>query len=77
MDQLTAGILMLFPAIFVLLLIAGGLIMLVFWVFHYLQATYSGMHPKRTNSLHVSDRRSGKDRRSVLGHESPWVSGAH
>ncbi len=77
MEQLTAGILMLFPAIFVLLLFAGGLIMFAFWVFHYLQATYSGIDPKRTNSLHLPDRRSGKDRRSVLGHEGSWVSGAH
>lgn len=56
MENFLAGILMLAPAIFLLLLIAGGLIMASMWIYAHLPINKIGKN-------HTYERRSGIDRR--------------
>ncbi|MET0071180.1 MAG: hypothetical protein ABW096_14180 [Candidatus Thiodiazotropha sp.] len=59
MEIILAGILMLAPAIFIVLLIAGGIIMASMWVYAHLQ--HDGGGKKRRY-----ERRSGIERRHTV-----------
>jgi hypothetical protein len=70
MELLFVGFLMLFPAITVFLITAGGIIIFSKWGFSHLRAILPGGHPVTASILHVSDRRTGIDRRhGEPGHE--------
>ncbi|MES9947237.1 MAG: hypothetical protein ABW080_19995 [Candidatus Thiodiazotropha sp.] len=59
METILAGILMLAPAIFFILLIAGGIIMASIWIFAHLPIDKAG----KKQSV---ERRSGSDRRHTV-----------
>lgn len=66
METIVVGILMLFPAVFILLLIAGGAIMVSFWVFAHLPPSLTGKTPAKVTKPYRNERRSGSDRRHQL-----------
>lgn len=59
MEVILAGILMLAPAIFIFLLIAGGIIMASMWIYLHLPMN-------KTLKKYRYDRRSGIDRRHTV-----------
>lgn len=59
METILAGILMLAPAIFIFLLIAGGIIMASMWIYVHLPIN-------KTLKKYRYDRRSGIDRRHTV-----------
>lgn len=67
MEQIFTGILMLFPALFVLFLIVGGLVMISLVLYHYWHAsTASATQSPAAARSPVTNRRKGKDRRHPI-----------
>ncbi|RRS35992.1 MAG: hypothetical protein OI74_01175 [Gammaproteobacteria bacterium (ex Lamellibrachia satsuma)] len=69
MEQIFAGILMLFPALFVLFLIVGGLVMLSLMLYHYWHAFSVTQSPAVVRSP-GTNRRTGRDRRRPIDSQS-------
>ena len=63
MENFLVGLAMMIPAIFVVLLVAGGVITVSVWAYMYFSAPIKGKdHLKRDNAPR-RERRSGRDRR--------------
>lgn len=70
MEQIFTGILMLFPALFVLFLIVGGLVMISLVLYHYWHASSATQSTAAAKSQVTANRRTGKDRRHPIDSQS-------
>lgn len=63
MENFLVGLAMLAPAIFVVLLIAGGIVIVSAWIYALLPDVLKGPKPASPASKQRIERRSGRDRR--------------